>query len=333
MSRFGKTPQKVIGATPSGKQENSATVPMRGRAGPDRASPTRYAWISILAAASTIILKGGAFALTDSVGLFADALESFANLAAAVVALIAIAAALRPADEEHAYGHTKAEYFASGFEGALVLAAAIVILIAALPRLFDPRPPEEVGYGLAIVAGASAINLVVARVLLRAAQRLGSIALEADARHLLTDVWTSAGVIVGVGAAALTGWARVDAIIAIAVALHVTRTGASLVHRSAMGLLDTALPDESRDAIHDVLDAYEAEGVSYHALRTRQAGVRRFISFHVLVPGDWSVQRGHDLVERIEAEIRGAVPNSTVFTHLEPREDPAAWRDTRLERG
>lgn len=308
-------------------------MPTRRRLDSDRASPTHYAWISILAATSTILLKGGAFALTGSVGLFADALESFANLAAAVVALLAIAAALRPADEEHAYGHTKAEYFASGFEGALVLAAAVVILILAVPRLFDPRPIEEVGIGLVIMVGASVINLSVARVLLRAAQRLGSIALEADARHLLTDVWTTAGVIIGVGAAALTGWARVDAIIAIAVALHVTRTGASLVHRSAMGLLDTALPDASRSAIHDVLVAYEAEGVSYHALRTRQAASRRFISFHVLVPGEWSVQRGHDLVERIEAEIRAVVPNSTVFTHLEPREDPAAWRDTRLERG
>lgn len=308
-------------------------MPTRRRLDADRASPTHYAWISILAATSTILLKGGAFALTGSVGLFADALESFANLAAAVVALLAIAAALRPADEEHAYGHTKAEYFASGFEGALVLAAAVVILILAVPRLFDPRPIEEVGIGLVIMVGASVINLSVARVLLRAAQRLGSIALEADARHLLTDVWTTAGVIIGVGAAALTGWARVDAIIAIAVALHVTRTGASLVHRSAMGLLDTALPDASRSAIHDVLVAYEAEGVSYHALRTRQAASRRFISFHVLVPGEWSVQRGHDLVERIEAEIRAVVPNSTVFTHLEPREDPAAWRDTRLERG
>lgn len=308
-------------------------MPTRRRLDSDRASPTHYAWISILAATSTILLKGGAFALTGSVGLFADALESFANLAAAVVALLAIAAALRPADEEHAYGHTKAEYFASGFEGALVLAAAVVILILAVPRLFDPRPIEEVGIGLVIMVGASVINLSVARVLLRAAQRLGSIALDADARHLLTDVWTTAGVIIGVGAAALTGWARVDAIIAIAVALHVTRTGASLVHRSAMGLLDTALPDASRSAIHDVLVAYEAEGVSYHALRTRQAASRRFISFHVLVPGEWSVQRGHDLVERIEAEIRAVVPNSTVFTHLEPREDPAAWRDTRLERG
>ncbi|MGH7574584.1 MAG: cation diffusion facilitator family transporter, partial [Longimicrobiales bacterium] len=287
-------------------------MPTRRRLDSDRASPTHYAWISILAATSTILLKGGAFALTGSVGLFADALESFANLAAAVVALLAIAAALRPADEEHAYGHTKAEYFASGFEGALVLAAAVVILILAVPRLFDPRPIEEVGIGLVIMVGASVINLSVARVLLRAAQRLGSIALDADARHLLTDVWTTAGVIIGVGAAALTGWARVDAIIAIAVALHVTRTGASLVHRSAMGLLDTALPDASRSAIHDVLVAYEAEGVSYHALRTRQAASRRFISFHVLVPGEWSVQRGHDLVERIEAEIRAVVPNSTV---------------------
>lgn len=307
---------------------------MLGRGDPKEGSrPTRFAWISILAAASTIALKGGAFVVTGSVGLLADALESFANLAAAVVALLAIAAALRPADEEHAYGHTKAEYFASGFEGALVLAAASAILVAAVPRLFDPRPLQEVGAGLVIVAVASAINFGVARILLGAAQRFGSIALEADARHLLTDVWTSVGVIVGVGLSALTGWARIDAVTAIAVAVHITRTGASLVYRSGMGLLDTALPEASRGVIHEVLGRYEVQGITFHALRTRQAGARRFVSFHVLVPGDWSVQRGHDLVERIEAEIRSAVPNSTVFTHLEPREDPISWRDTRLERG
>jgi cation diffusion facilitator family transporter len=298
----------------------------------DLPSLTGYAWISILAALGTILLKGGAFALTGSVALLSDALESLTNLVAAVVALFALSVAVRPADEEHAYGHTKAEYFASGFEGALVLAAAVVILAAAVPRLIEPRPLQQVGLGLGVVVAASLVNLGVARVLLGAARRFGSIALEADARHLLTDVWNSAGVLVGVAAAALTGWARIDAVVAILVAAHITRTGTRLVHRSAMGLLDTALPDGELAAIHVVLDRYAGQGIRYHALRTRQAGARRFVSFHVLVPGDWSVQRGHDLLERVEADIRAAIPNSTVFTHLEPLEDPASFRATRLER-
>jgi cation diffusion facilitator family transporter len=217
---------------------------------PGRGSPLRYARISIAAAVATILLKGGAFALTGSVALLSDALESLTNLVAAVVALVALAVAVRPADEEHAYGHTKAEYFASGFEGALVLAAALIVLVTAVSRLFDPRPLEHVPLGLAITALASAINFGVARLLLGAAQRYGSIALEADARHLLTDVWTSAGVIVGVGAAALTGWERLDAIVAIAVALHIARTGFELVRRSMLGLLDTALPPEIQATIH-----------------------------------------------------------------------------------
>lgn len=299
----------------------------------DLPSLTGYAWISVLAAITTILLKGGAFAITGSVALLSDALESLANLAAAFVTLFALAVAVRPADEEHAYGHTKAEYFASGFEGALVLTAAVVILVAALPRLIEPRPLVQVGAGLGFVIIASGINLLVARFLLRAAKRFGSIALEADARHLLTDVWTSAGVVIGVAATALTGWARLDAIVAILVAAHIIRTGLDLVRRSAMGLLDTALPETELEAVRAILDRYAERGIRHHALRTRQAGARRFISFHVLVPGRWSVQEGHDLLERMEEEVRAAVPNSTVFTHLEPLEDPVSWRDARLERG
>ncbi len=292
----------------------------------------RYALISIFAALATIGLKGGAYVLTGSVGLLSDALESLVNLLAAIVALWALWVAARPADEEHAYGHTKAEYFSSGFEGALVVIAAASILATAIPRLLDPRPVEDVGVGLAISALASVINLGVARVLFGAGRRYHSITLEADAHHLMSDVWTSVGVIVGVGAAAATGWDVLDPIIAIAVALNVVRTGVALLRRSMLGLLDTALPEPERRSIAAVLAAHTGDGVQFHALRTRQAGARRFVSLHVLVPGEWTVQRGHDYLERLEEELRGAVPNSTVFTHLEPIEDPVSWADERLER-
>jgi cation diffusion facilitator family transporter len=292
----------------------------------------RYALISIFAALATIGLKGGAYVLTGSVGLLSDALESLVNLLAAIVALWALWVAARPADEEHAYGHTKAEYFSSGFEGALVVIAAASILATAAPRLMDPRPVEDVGVGLAISALASAINLGVARVLFGAGRRYHSITLEADAHHLMTDVWTSVGVILGVGAAAATGWDVLDPLIAIAVAVNVVWTGIGLLRRSMLGLLDTALPEPERRSIAAVLDAHTGDGVQFHALRTRQAGARRFVSLHVLVPGEWTVQRGHDYLEGLEEELRGAVPNSTVFTHLEPIEDPVSWADERLER-
>jgi cation diffusion facilitator family transporter len=292
----------------------------------------RYAAISVVAALVTIGLKGGAYLLTGSVGLLSDALESFVNLIAAVVALFALSVAARPADEEHAYGHTKAEYFSSGFEGALILVAAVSIVVVGVRRLIDPQPIVEPGLGLAIIGLASLINLGVARVLLRAGRRHESITLEADAQHLLADVWTSLGVIVGVGAAAVTGWHRLDAIVAIAVALNVLRSGLRLVRRSLLGLLDTSLPEETLARIKGILDAHGRSGVRYHALRTRQAGARRFISFHILVPGDWTVQRGHDLLEEIEERVREAVPRSVVDTHLEPVEDPVSWEDTRLER-
>jgi len=292
----------------------------------------RYAVISIAAALLTIGLKGGAYALTGSVGLLSDALESVVNLVAAVVALIALSVAALPADEDHAYGHNKAEYFASGFEGGLILVAAVGIAYAAVGRLIAPRPIEQAGIGLLISAAASAINLVVAQVLARAGRQHGSITLEADARHLMTDVWTSLGVIAGVGAAALTGFEQLDPLVAIAVAVHIVRTGVDLLQRSALGLLDTALPEPIRRQIVAVLEAQAPNGVHYHALRTRQAGRWRFVSFHVLVPGDWTVKRGHDLLERIEREIRQQVPFSTVFTHLEPLEDPRSFQDQRLER-
>jgi cation diffusion facilitator family transporter len=298
----------------------------------ERRGLLRYAALSVVAALATIGLKATAYFLTGSVGLLSDALESFVNLLAALVALLALSVALRPADDEHAYGHTKAEYFSSGFEGALIVVAAASIVIAAVQRLIEPRPIEAPGLGLAITAVASAINLAVAKVLQRAGRRYESITLEADAQHLMTDVWTSLGVIVGVGAAAVTGWLRLDGIVAIAVAANVMVSGVRMLRRSMLGLLDTSLPEETLDQIKAILDAHGKSGVGYHALRTRQAGARRFISFHILVPGDWTVQRGHDLLEEIEERIRQAVPRSVVDTHLEPIEDPVSWEDTRLER-
>lgn len=298
----------------------------------ERPSLKRYALISIIAALVTIGLKGSAYLLTGSVGLLSDALESLVNLAAAVVALAALSIAERPEDDEHTYGHTKAEYLASGFEGALILVAAVSIGVTAIPRLFDPQPIEAVGLGLAIMFVATVINLAVAQVILRAGLRYNSITLEANAHHLMTDVWTSAGVMAGVGIAATTGWVRLDPVIALLVALNIVRIGVDLLRRSALGLLDTALPEPTRRVITDVLDSYERQGVQFHALRTRDAGARRFISFHILVPGEWTVQRGHDLLEEIEEKVRAAVPGSSVFTHLEPLEDPTSWQDLRLER-
>lgn len=293
----------------------------------------RYGLLSIAAAIATIALKAGAFVVTGSVGLMSDALESVVNLVAALIALYALTVAARPADEDHAYGHTKAEYLASGFEGALILVAAVSIAVTAVARLIDPRPIDSLGVGAGISLLATLINLGAARVLGQAGRRYDSITLEADAQHLMTDVWTSVGVVAGVALAHLTGWYRLDPIIALIVAVAIVWTGISLVRRSLLGLLDTGLPEALREEIVTILDAHRADGVDYHALRTRQAGARRFISVHILVPGHWSVQRGHDLLEAIEEEIRTCIPRSTVFTHLEPLEDPVSWADTMLERG
>jgi cation diffusion facilitator family transporter len=295
-------------------------------------SLTRYAWLSIAAAVLTIGLKFAAYLITDSVGLLSDAAESLVNLMAAIMALAMLSVAARPPDEEHAYGHGKAEYFASGVEGALILFAAAAIGLISIERLIAPQPIEQVGLGLGVSVLAALINLGVALVLLRAGRKYHSVTLEANARHLLTDVWTSAGVVVGIIAVTATGWQRLDPIIALLVAAHILTSGFHLVRRSALGLLDTALPEEEQAAVLVVLNRYQRDKVRYHALRTRQAGARRFVSFHILVPGDWTVQRGHRLLERIEREIREVVPNVTVFTHLEPLEDPVSWQDTELDR-
>jgi cation diffusion facilitator family transporter len=240
--------------------------------------------------------------------------------------------AARPPDEEHAYGHDKAEYFASGVEGGLIIVAAIAIAVSAVNRLLHPAPLEKLGAGLAVSTGASLVNLAVARVLFAAGHRHRSIALEADARHLMTDVWTSAGVLAGIGVVAFTGWTLLDPLVAIAVSVNITWAGVQLVRRSALGLLDSALPAAEQAMVQRVLDAHAGPEVRFHALRTRQAASRRFVSLHVLVPGAWTVARGHALLEEIEAGVRAALPGSAVFTHLEALEDPASYVDESLDR-
>ena len=296
-------------------------------------SLTKFAWLSIAAAVVTITLKTGAYLLTGSVGLLSDALESIVNLIAAIVALIALTVAAREPDEEHAYGHAKAEYFSSGLEGMLVLIAALAIAVTALPRLVHPQPIEQVGAGLAVSLVASIVNGGVAWRLFRAAAEHRSITLLASARHLMTDIWTSGGVIVGVILVSLTGWNRLDALIAIGVAVNIVWTGWKLVRKSVLGLLDTALPPEDLELIEAVLANYRINyGIETHALRTREAGARRFVSVHVLVPGDWTVQRGHNLLEALEHDIHDALSETTVFTHLESLDDPASWDDVKLDR-
>lgn len=298
--------------------------------GPDL---TRYAWLSVAAAVLTIALKATAYGLTGSVGLLSDALESLVNLVAAGVMLVVLRIAAAPPDAEHEFGHGKAEYFSSGLEGALVFVAAIAIVASAVPRLISPMPLDDVGLGLVVSAVASGVNLFVALRLRAAARKHKSISLEADAHHLMTDVWTSAGVIVGVGVVALTGWERFDPIIALAVAVHILWIGWRLLRRSAMGLLDAAVPEAERAALLEILARYEqAEGMQWHALRTRQAGARRFVSVHVLVPGSWTVQRGHDLCDRLEHDLAATQPMTSVFTHLEPVEDERSFADQGLDR-
>ena len=292
----------------------------------------RFAWLSIAAAIGTIALKGAAWWLTGSVGLLSDALESLVNLAGAIMALAMITLAEQPADEQHAYGHGKAEYFSSGFEGLLILLAAIAIGVSATHRLLNPQPLSDAGVGLAVSVVASALNLTVARILLAAGRRHRSLTLEADAQHLMTDVWTSAGVVVGVGATVATGALWLDPLIALLVAGNIVWSGWKLIHRSASGLMDRALPAEDHARVVDVLESYRAERIDYHALRTRESGARRFVEVHLLVPGAWTVRRGHDLAERVEAEIRAALEHTTVITHVEPLEDPVSHEDIELDR-
>jgi len=299
----------------------------------ERASLTRFAWLSIGAAIATITLKTAAYYLTGSVGLLSDAIESLVNLAGAVMALIMLTIAARPADESHVYGHSKAEYFASVTEGVLIVGAALGIVTTAIQRLVNPQPLEQLGIGLAVSIAASIINFIVARILLRTGKQRQSITLEADARHLMTDVWTSAGVIGGVAIAGFTGWSTLDPIVAILVALNIIWTGFQLVSRSVAGLMDAALSESELTTIEQVMIPYREKGVEFHALRTRQAAARRFVSVHMLVPGKWTVHDAHHIAEDFESDIRSALGGVvTVFTHLEPVEDHLSMEDIFLDR-
>lgn len=295
-------------------------------------SPTRYARLSIATAVLTMALKTVAYFLTGSVGLLSDAVESLVNLVGGIVALSMLTVAAKPADDDHAYGHSKAEYFSSGVEGTLILIAALSIAFAAVQRLIEPKPLEQVGIGLVVSLAASVANLAAAMVILRAGRRHRSITLEANAQHLLTDVWTSVGVLVGVGVVAFTHWNWLDPVVALLVAANIVWTGVRIIQSSVAGLMDAALPPEELRQLDEVLQTHKREGIEFHALRTRQAGARRFVSFHVLVPGDWTVQHGHQLLEQIEEEVRQRLPSTTVFTHLESLDDPRSWEDTKLER-
>jgi cation diffusion facilitator family transporter len=299
----------------------------------NRASLTRFAWLSIGAALATMALKTVAYLLTGSIGLLSDAIESLVNLAGAVMALIMLTIAARPADESHVYGHSKAEYFASITEGLLILGAATGITVAAIQRITHPRLLEGLGVGLTVSIIASVINFIVSRILLQAGRKRQSITLEADAHHLMTDVWTSMGVIGGVAIAGFTGWSILDPLLAIAVALNIIWTGIQLVRRSVAGLMDASLPEPEQKLIEEVMIKYRGKGVNFHALRTRQAAARRFISVHVLVPGDWTVHDAHHIAEDFEADIRTALDGVvTVLTHLGPVEDELSMEDIFLDR-
>jgi cation diffusion facilitator family transporter len=295
-------------------------------------SPRFYAVLSIAAAVATIGLKFAAYLLTGSVGLFSDAAESVVNLVAAVTALWALTLAARPPDEEHAFGHNKAEYFSSGLESALIIIAAGWIAATAVPRLLEPQPLQNIGIGLGVTLVAAAVNGGAALAILRAGRRLRSITLEADARHLLTDVWTSIGVVAGIVLVGITGWLALDPLIALVVAANIVWTGVRLLRDTAQGLLDMALPPEDQAKISKILARHEERGIRFHAVRTRSAGQRRFVSMHVLVPGGWTVKRGHDLAEEIENDIARDLPQSTFFVHVEPAEDPTSFADQALDR-
>jgi cation diffusion facilitator family transporter len=299
------------------------------------ASPRSYMLLSAAVAVATILLKALAWRLTGSVGLLSDAMESGVNLVAALGAFWALSLAAKPADRSHQYGHFKAEYFSSGLESVLIVMAALAIIHAAVGRLQNPQQLEQIGLGLGISLLATALNGLVARVLLKAARRFDSITLRADAHHLLSDVWTSIGVVLAIGLVKLTGWAILDPIIAIAVAINITVTGGMLLKETVSGLLDRSLPADEQARLEQLLASRTSDEIHFHALRTRVAGSRRFVSLHVLVPGHWSVQQGHDLCEQLEREIAMMLGRTHVLTHLEPLEDPTAWYDQnfRWEQG
>jgi len=291
----------------------------------------RFAWLSIAAAILTIVLKAAAYFLTGSVGLLSDALESFVNLAGAVMALAMLSIASRPEDESHHFGHSKAEYFSSGVEGGFIIIAAAGIAYTAIERLINPQPLEQLGIGLAVSVAAGLVNLGAALVIGRNGNKYNSITLRANAKHLMTDVWTSVGVLVGVTLVAVTGWQPLDSLVAVGVAINIVWSGFGIVKHSVSGLMDSVLPDDELALVRQKIEELLPDGVTYHALMTRQAGARRFVSFHVLVPGEWTVEHGHVLLEKLEVQITQLLPNMVVFTHIEPLDDPASWKDQKLD--
>ena len=293
----------------------------------------KFIYLSIAAAVVTILLKFYAFYLTGSMGFFSDALESFVNLFAAVVALIMLTISAKPADKEHEYGHSKAEYFSSAIEGALIVLAALSILLSAVPRLFDPKPLTNIDIGLVFSLAASLVNLTVSLVLIHNGKKKHSLVLEADGKHLMTDVWTSAGVIAGILVVRFTGIYIFDPIIAIVVAINIIYTGYQLISRSASGLMDASISEEAVKKITAYLDSLKAENIEYHSLMTRQAGQRMFISVHLLVPGWWTVKKGHDYADLIEQSIEDMFEEPVnVSTHIEPIDDPASMNDIGIYR-
>ncbi len=310
--------------------------PPAPRAPPSLPQLAHYAAVSVGVAMLVLALKFYAWWATGSVGLLSDALETLTNLGGAVMALLMLRLAAQPPDDEHAFGHTKAEYFSSGFEGMLIFLAAAAIAITAVPRLLAPQPLDQPAIGLAVAAVATLVNFVLSRWLARAARQHRSITLDADARHLMADVCTTLGVIAGVALVTLTHKLWLDPLIALAVALHVLWSGFGLIRESAMGLMDAAWPAEEQQILREILQQFRDEGtpgeIEFHAVRTRVSAARRFVNFHVLVPGEWSVKRGHDLVERIEDRLAQRLPRVTAFTHLEPSDDPASYEDLELDR-
>lgn len=286
----------------------------------------RMMLLSVVAALITMGLKAAAAAVTGSVGLLSDALESGVNLVAALVGLWAVRMASRPPDLGHHFGHGKAEYLSAAVEGTMILVAAGAILWTSVGRLIDPAPIDQPGLGLAVSAVAAAVNLVVGLALIRVGARERSAALSADGRHLLTDVVTSAGVLVGVALVAILGWEVLDPIIALLVGLQILRTGYLLLGRSVTALLDAAVSPEDLARVRQVLDRYRADGpVDFHDLRTRESGRQRFVYVHLLVPDEWTVKRGHDLAEQLSGDIADALPGARSFVHVEPIRDPASY--------
>jgi cation diffusion facilitator family transporter len=297
-----------------------------------RPSLTKFAWLSVGTAVLTISIKLAAYLLTGSVGLLSDALEGIVNLVAAVVVLITLKVVEKPPDDIHEYGHDKAEYFSSGIEGTLIVIAALSILFTSVQRLLNPQPLERIGLGLMLALSASVLNFLAGQLLIRTGKKHDSITLEADGKHLLSDVWTSVGVVVGVSIAVLTGLEWVDPVVAILVGLKIGWEGVKIFQRSTSGLMDAAIDPDERKLIENILNRYCQNGIEWHALRTRQSAARRFVSVHILAPGGWTIQQGHDLVEQLEDEIRSQINYCSVFTHVEPIEDPRALSDLDLDR-